>query len=190
MGYSVFPAPASGPTLAEITTAIQNNATPYNGTWTDIAYQSGNGLTAVTFSSISGYKTLRLASIGLPAGGGNINVTFNGDTGGNYSTFTLRSRDTTNTFTNVRTPQGTSIVLGLSDSGSIEAHLTIQNASSSTASKQLSLVNAAWPGATGGDYLFGIYRSTSPITSITITRGGGGTWATSSPIGFYLYGAN
>lgn len=79
MGIAVFPAAASGPTLAEITTAIQNNAASVSGGnsagWrrtspgglTLVASGNFSSLTTVntvTISSLSGYSFYRLFVIG------------------------------------------------------------------------------------------------------------------------------
>ena len=79
MGISTFPAAASGPTLAEITTAITTNAAPASVTNSSIATQVANNAPSsnnwtlvatsasldyntgsVTFSGLSGYKTYKI----------------------------------------------------------------------------------------------------------------------------------
>lgn len=179
MSYSVFPAP------------VIESKGPVDIEWTNVGYQSGSGVATVTFSSISGYKMLKLVATGLPAGAGNLNVTFNGDTAGNYSWQGLRTRDISNPFSPMRFHANTAFQFGYSDSGSYEGHLIIEDATSTTAHKQFSATYAGFEGAPAVWDVKGVYRSNSAITSISIARGSGGVWGTlSSPIGFYLYGAN
>jgi len=106
MGIQVFPIAASGPTLAEITSAITSNAAPASVTNSSIATQVANNSLSTenwtligslqtttaatyTFSSIpSGYKKLMLIAGLIKASSGNVaklTMRFNNDSSSLYS---------------------------------------------------------------------------------------------------------
>lgn len=105
MGIAIIPAASSGPTLAEITTAIQNNAapasvtnssiatqvannaTPFGGTWTNVAENTFSSINTVTVSSLGGYKFLKgwIVITQVPSSSQAVGFRINGDTtAGNY----------------------------------------------------------------------------------------------------------
>lgn len=102
---SLVPA-VSGPTLAEITTAITtnaapasvtnssiatqvaNNATPFGGTWTTISDAAFPNATSVTISGLGSYKYIRIIfniAISGSAGSDGIYLRFNGSAGSDYN---------------------------------------------------------------------------------------------------------
>jgi hypothetical protein len=89
----------SVPTLAQITSTVQANAgSPFGGTWTNIASTrvNGNNISSITWSSLSGYKYLRIIVQALSYNNGSNDSQFglriNGDTGANYvSTLDVRA---------------------------------------------------------------------------------------------------
>jgi hypothetical protein len=73
---------AAVPTTAGITTIVQANAgSPFGGTWTNLGYVSGNGVSSVTFTGLSSYKYLRLymARVNVATSGGEWYIRINGD---------------------------------------------------------------------------------------------------------------
>jgi hypothetical protein len=142
---------------------------------------SGSSTTAVTFSSIpSTYTDLVLiANATASSAGQGMNLTFNGDTGSNYSSTRLygsgsSDRQTSGTFIN--------FALGSFDAGQLVL-ANIQNYSNSTTNKTMLLrqnTASAFVGA-----LVGLWRNTAAINAITIQISGGNYVAGST---FTLYG--
>ena len=87
MGVSVFPAASSGPTLAEITTAITNNAVTQT-TWTLLGSVIADpGTSSITISGIpTTYKSLRVEVVGvIPSANDVLALRYNNDSTGVYS---------------------------------------------------------------------------------------------------------
>ena len=96
MGLSVFPAPASCPTLAEITaavaapslasitSAVQDNAGSAVLNWQNIAINTTVSTTSVTLTGLTGYKHLRIISWASYPNGDKLMWRLNGDAGANY----------------------------------------------------------------------------------------------------------
>jgi hypothetical protein len=79
---------AAVPTTAGITSIVQANAGgQFSGTWTTLAnYNWGaTSATTITFSSLSGYKYLRIIDTSYSTSAFAKHIRFNGDTGNNYS---------------------------------------------------------------------------------------------------------
>jgi len=144
----------------------------------------------ITFSSISGsYTDLRLVLVTRDAGaGGILKLTFNSDTATNYSDTWMRGngtaaasgRNTTQAYINMQYATG-----GASNWGMLTAD--IFNYTGST-NKTVLLTNSNDENGSGFVYRqVGLWRSTSAITSLTITTNSGtmatGTTAT-------IYGIN
>ena len=66
MGISVIPAAASGPTLAQITTEINDHGSPIPSYELIADAVSISGVTNFTVSGLSDYKFLRIYVFGLP----------------------------------------------------------------------------------------------------------------------------
>lgn len=137
----------------------------------------------ITFSSISGaYTDLVISEFGITSADSGININFNGDTGSNYS-FTYMYGD------------GSSVVSGRDTNRSFGSGgragvnggvglFNIMNYSNTTTYKTtLSRGSNANALAIA---IVTLWRSTSAITSINLTRGGGGNFDAGST--FTLYG--
>jgi hypothetical protein len=87
MGLSVFPAPASGVTLAEVQTAVSTYSKgPLDITWTNLGTTAmTNGSGSVTISGLSSYKYIKVLFHFSMGSNCQINLRFNGDAGGNYA---------------------------------------------------------------------------------------------------------
>lgn len=70
MAYSVFPAPASGPTLSEITTAGTAAGWGLTGgdNWTLISTLLANSSATLSFTGLTGYKTYKMVFDGWGSG--------------------------------------------------------------------------------------------------------------------------
>ena len=216
MGYSVFPAPASGPTLAEITAA--GNSAGWGATgvttsdlltvpnWTQISYSNTPNVSTITFSSIpTTWKKLRIVAKGIYNslnGDYDANMRFNGDTSTNYGTFAKYQSN--------------------SGSGSYPLQPNTSNFFTSTIELKYGTASNAFSGQRGTDWdieidnfnttvktvkgstwlrdgngyhtyfeIYGSWKSSSAttITSITLTNQGNNFAATSGGAGIYLFGA-
>jgi len=89
MGISVFPAAASGPTLAQITSAIKADGSPIPSYQVIASAVSISGVVSYTVTGLSDYKFLRIYVFGtMPANAGEVYFRYNSDTGNNYSQWT------------------------------------------------------------------------------------------------------
>jgi hypothetical protein len=155
---------------------------PAGNTYEAIATQTlGSTTTSVTFSSISGsYTDLILVFSGAVGTLDNNNVTFNGDTGSNYSVTRLLgsgSAASSSRGSNLSAIQCGEIAT--SESNDI---IQIQNYSNSTTNK--TLIHRSNNTSQFVKASVGMWRNTAAITSITITNGG--TYQIGST--FSLYG--
>lgn len=157
-------------------------ATPSSGGFTLISTTTPTASTSVvTLSSIPGtYKHLLLSMQGIDSSGtssNNIAVTFNGNTSTVYDS---------NTGVNLSSFDGFRVI-GTSGGGQ-GGNMPLYNYASANFKAYFSQsvsYNAA--GDTGGTLSnLGLFRSTSAISSITLTLGGGATYLASGSI--YLYG--
>jgi hypothetical protein len=134
----------------------------------------GSAAASVTFSSISGAYT-DLVLVMQPknsAGDSNVRIRFNGDTASNYSSTFLDGNGTSAFSSRV-----TSATFGYLDNyGQIGNNfnsniiVNIMNYSNSTTYK--TIISRANNAAMGVDAIVSLWRSTSAITSITLTQGG------------------
>jgi len=195
MGLSVFPAPASGPTLAEITTAITTNAAPASVTNSSIATQVANNApspnawtllgsatvtynsASVSFSGIGGYKTYRLVVpyVQLSGGGGFWHFRINNDTSSVYDNWFIASGTGGASQDSIRSSANGTNFVGVYE---------VSNANTSGA-KVVKLDLVTFSNNSFGQGT-GIYRGTSAVSTITFSAanviGNGNT--------IYLYGAN
>ena len=89
MGISVIPAAASGPTLAQITTEINDHGSPIPSYELIADAVSISGVTNFTVSGLSDYKFLRIYVFGtMPGSAGDVYLRYNSDSGSNYSDWT------------------------------------------------------------------------------------------------------
>ena len=157
-------------------------------TYTPIATQTlGSAAASVTFSSISGaYTDLVLVANGTSTSGNNSNLQFNSDTATNYSATALSGDGAS--ATSYRNSSQTSMLIdynGNFSTTNTTILISILNYSNATTYKTvLSRANRA---AGGTDALVGLWRSTSAITTVKMSIGGGGNaYAVGST--FTLYG--
>jgi hypothetical protein len=143
----------------------------------------GSAASSVTFSSISGsYTDLVIIQSNQTSAGGYTRVTFNSDTGNNYSNIQMYGTGST-----PGTSVNTSIAYMQSGYSTASVQVTlihqIMNYSNST-TRKTALMRWNDTGDTAGTSI-GIWNSTSAITSITLTQGSG-NYNTGST--FTLYG--
>lgn len=184
---------AAVPTTAGITSIVQANAgSPYGGTITNLGYVSGNGTSTVTFSSLSGYKYLRLYWFGCKNTLANsLSIRFNGDT---TSICQIWGQENYGFNSGYATAYSNAAggYLSLEDihtSQSIHGTLIIPNSNSAhnkIGEVNFSFYNGSYRRQVNGNF---VYPSTSAISTITIFNAGG-TFTNASPYGFYLVGAN
>lgn len=140
----------------------------------------GSAQSSVTFSSISGsYTDLVIVIAGTVNSATAFDVTFNSDTGSNYSATRLTGNGSTATST--RSSNGTNMPLGYITTTQSVSVIHIMNYSNTTTYKTaIARGNAA---DTLTNAIVGLWRSTSAITSISFA---GGSFQSGST--FTLYG--
>ena len=149
----------------------------------------GSATSAVTFSTIPGtFTDLVLVSSVLTTvvGGIDIHLTFNSDTGSNYSRTYLAgngSAATSNRQSSVAYIRINQVSYPDNNSIPTAGITSIQNYSNSTTYK--TLIARSSNASDGVDAVVGLWRNTAAITSITVT-GNGGNLAVGST--FTLYG--
>jgi len=155
----------------------------------------GSSSTTVTFSSISGSYTdlVCIANVQVNLGGGPV-ITFNSDTGSNYSITRLYG-DGTSVASN-RSSSATNLDLGTGGQASITANqyspyiFHFMNYSNATTYKtsllRLSSAGGGFSGAGEIDQCVGLWRNTNAITTITLTCSNSRNFQTGSS--FTLYG--
>jgi hypothetical protein len=188
MGIAVFPAPSSGISVADGTSAGWSSGEP---SWELITSSTSTGAT-VTFSSISGYRYLRLL-VREYQGGSNIKVTFNSSNSGythmqkgilsGGSSFAITSYTNSDAFylsyyspTNGYTHPG-----GWVDIFDVNTSLPYKSIAS----------HGSYINSSQGEHQtenWGTWKNTSEITSLTLTLNSTGYGGTAG--GLALYGAN
>jgi hypothetical protein len=155
-------------------------------TYTQIATTTlGSAQSSVTFSSISGsYTDLVLVTNGKMSAGSAVNnkITFNSDTGTNYSR-TYVYGDGSSALSGRDSSQDNLGFIYWSSTNPSTTIIQIQNYSNTTTYKT-ALARTSESGVAAA--YVGLWRSTSAITSITITRGSTNDFASGST--FSLYG--
>jgi hypothetical protein len=199
MGYSVFPAAASGPTLAEITAAGNSagwgaTATkgPLDVDWTYLGYTSGDGVTSVTISSLTGYKQLKIVmrGIGLLTTQSYVRMRLNSDSGTNYVWYNTTAAS--NSYQNGDRSSYSVNYIPVQDLGGsanlMSGEINITNATS-TSHKNIEMFTSGFNSTAHVNVQTrAIYASTSAISSITLYSGS--LFSNPSTAGFYVYGAN
>jgi hypothetical protein len=143
----------------------------------------GSDTTTITFSSIAGtYTDLIIAGNGIASSDAGISVRFNSDTGSNYS-YTYIYGDGTSAVSGRDTNQGFASGGRLGVNGATSLFHIMNYANTSTYKTMLSRGSNA---AVLTIAVVSLWRSTSAITTIALTRGNGGNFATGST--FTLYG--
>ena len=151
---------------------------------------ANSSTTSVTFNSFSGYTDLVLVTSTKSQGGydfQNSYLTFNGDTGTNYSYTALQgdgSSASSNRQSNVNgIPVGFDI--GTTQSGKWSVNIiSIMNYSNSSINKTVIARKNANPSLVSA--IAGLWRSTAAITSLTLSRDDSNGYTTGST--FTLYG--
>jgi hypothetical protein len=183
MGISVFPIPSA--------------ATGVFPTWTQLGFTNPNTLTTCTFSSLGGYKYIKVLGIifNTTNSATSLRLRINGDsTAGMYVNSGVQYAGSNGSI-GVRT-SGPTTGFDLGAYGTnIENHIEFEfiNPTQTDGKK---IVNYNFPGYDGSSYRqnigSGIYNSNSAITSISLSstnnyafESGNGTIT-----GFYVYGAN
>jgi hypothetical protein len=181
------------PTISAINTSVANNA-PSPNAWTYIAaITPTNGGFLSTFSSISGYKTLRLIGYFQMSGPVVTNIRINGDSSSKYSYHYLQYGNGSTAFT-LGQASNASSQLNLITTGTgvnVNIDLTFEFANNTSLFKRIKgyvdTQNAS--GTAIGSMYYGGYASTSAITSISFGDTSSGT--SFNGVGtVYLLGAN
>lgn len=165
-------------------------------TYDSIATQTlGSAATTVTFSSIPGTFTdlICISNVQVNIGGGPV-VTFNNDTGSNYSITRLYADGST--VGSNRNNNQTNLDLGTGGQASITANqyspyiFHFMNYSNATTNKtsllRLSSAGGGFSGLAEIDLCVGLWRNTNAITTITLTCSNGRNFQSGST--FTLYG--
>jgi hypothetical protein len=184
---------AAVPTTAGITSIVQSNAsTPYAGTITNLGYQSGNGASTVTFSSLGGYKRVYVYWQGCDTTNStNVRFRINGDTGANYAYTgkSFYSSQAPSPTGNQRQDQIYIISTNSGVNGSDFAGTLTLFDTNSGAYKIGKITARAYSGVTQLVEIDTLWASTAAITSISIYLQAG-TFTTSGTAGFYAIGYN
>lgn len=139
---------------------------------------SGSSTNTITFNSFSGYTDLRIITVGSWSVDQQYSfVTFNGDTGTNYSITTMYGNGSTGGSNRVSNANqlrlGESWVQAGSTTIPTLGIMDIFSYSGST-NKTTLMAGSAEKGSVGGlSREVGLWRSTAAITSITLTASGG-----------------
>jgi hypothetical protein len=133
----------------------------------------GSAASTITFSSIAASWTdLRLVWVGVTAAVSNPGIYFNGDTSALYSVTRMSADAYSNVYSSRSTGDG-KFVLGYATvtSTTLPTMITADlfSYAGSTYKTGLCTFNGDQIGNGGLDYTVGLYRSTSAITSVTIT---------------------
>jgi hypothetical protein len=145
-------------------------------TYIPIATQTlGSAAASITFSSIPGtYTDLRLVIVNL-ASSVDESLTFNGDTGTNYSLTALAGSGVPAASSNNLTSYS-KIVSDLIGGAGSSPHMATFDIFSYAGSTNKSVLVSAAMDSNGTGYVeltIGLWRSTAAITSLTLTSGGG-----------------
>jgi hypothetical protein len=159
-------------------------------TYVPIATQTlGAANSTVTFSSIpSTYQDLVLdvSPFTTAAGGIDINMTFNGDSGTNYSRTYLTGNGTSSSSNR---SNGASYIRltasGFASNNSAPAVTLANIMNYANTNTYKTTLNRSSSGTNGTDVVVGLWRSTAAITSITLSSSGGNFEVNST---FTLYG--
>lgn len=164
------------------------------GTYTTIATTTlGSSQSSVTFSSLGSYTDLVLDVTGTSNIPANVGLRFNSDTGSNYSWTNLfeRSEGSGARGTGKTTNQNIlycNWYTAITADALVQIKVNIQGYANSTTNKTILSRANTTPGNTtfsGNEIIFGLWRSTSPITSVTVYCDGANFSAGSK---FNLYG--
>lgn len=197
MGIATFPAAGGGATVTEGNNAGWGKG-PMDITWTQLGYTNPSGTTTCTFSSLGGYKYIRLVGImfNTQSGATNLAIRINGDsTGSMYINGNVQYAGTNGGVFQRSAGPNTYFDIGSYGTGGQENYLELEFINpTQTDGKKIMKYNLA--GYDGSSYRHnvgtGIYNSNSALTSISLLSTnnyafGGGN---GSPTGFYVYGAN
>lgn len=144
-------------------------------TYIPIATQTlGSSASSITFSSIPNtYTDLRLVIVNL-ASSVDESLTFNGDTGTNYSVTALAGSGASASSNNLTS--SSKIVSDLIGAAGSSPHMATFDIFSYAGSTNKSVLVSAAMDSNGTGYVeltIGLWRSTAAITSLTLTSGGG-----------------
>lgn len=190
MGSTVFPAPASGPTLAEITTVVQANA-GYGNTYTLLATQASTNQISTDISWSGTYKKIVVIGHGIQFSGVAVaRLSLNADvTINNYSGATeVNQGGTTYTYGVYPYYQvNGAIEFGQNyNTGNQHAFTITIDAANKTSPKVITGIG--YSGYNGNPQRFnGTYVGGSAITSVRFWTSNAQTWSGGT---VYIYGVN
>lgn len=185
MGLSVFPAPASGPTLSEINNSI-STLSPSPNNWTLLGTWTLGGVSTFTFSGLTGYKTYKIVTPPMlfASLASNTRIRVNGDTGNNYA---VLGNGPNGAFNDLGSNN-----YGLANPGTNTALAFVFTISEANTAGNKSISAFYGDNANNVFDFGGSYATTSTVNSITIFNGAGGVFsaANASANLVHIYGAN
>jgi hypothetical protein len=191
---SLVPASA-GATVAEGNSAGWGKG-PMDITWTQLGYTNPSGTTTCTFSSLGGYKYIRLVGImfSVQSSASGLSLRINGDsTGSMYITGAVQYAGSNSSVGVNNAGPNNSFGLGTVDTSMSNNYLEIEflNPTQSDGKKIIKYTLAGYDGGTFRHNIgTGIYNSNSALTSISLISPNAFSNGNGSPTGFYVYGAN
>ena len=183
--------------MASTVFPVATAATGVFPTWTQLGFTNPSGLTTLTFSSLGGYKYIKVVGIifNSQTSATNLRLRINGDsTAGMYINSGVQYAGTNGSVAVRTSGPGTGFDLGAYGTN-LENHIELEfiNPTQTDGKK---IVNYNFPGYDGSSYRqnigTGIYNSNSAITSISLSSTNSYAFeaGNGSITGFYVYGAN
>jgi len=187
------------PMLGIMASAISGNLFAPSGAYDSIATATGTGSSStITFSSIpSTYTHLQLRYVGRDDRSSVVTdafvCTFNGDTGSNYMEYLLLQGDGSTASASAGSASNTNILLGSIPAASALASTVavgvvdiLDYANVNKYKTTRNLMGFDYNGSGTVRVISGLWKSTSAISSITLTTGTGSNWTGATQ--FALYG--
>jgi hypothetical protein len=195
MAVSNLVAAAAGATVTEGNNAGWGKG-PMDITWTQLGYTNPSGTTTCTFSSLGGYKYIRVIGImfNVQSSPTELQLRINGDsTGSMYINGGTQTAGSNGTVAVRNAGPNSQFNLGIFDTSMSNNYLELEflNPTQTDGKK---IIKYNFTGYDGGSVRnnigMGIYNSNSALTSISLFSPNTFSSGNGSPTGFYVYGAN
>jgi hypothetical protein len=183
--------------MASTVFPVATAATGVFPTWTQLGFTNPSGLTTLTFSSLTGYKYIKVLGFQFNSqtGSTNLRLRINADSGASQYINGGSIYTGANGAVTVRTSgPGSSFDFGAYSTSSQDANIAVEftNPTQTDGKKMIKYDFIALDGSARHNLGNGVYNSDSAITSISFLSSNGyafdvGNGATT---GFYVYGAN